>query len=158
MRWWLRVLLTLVLAPPLWRLGSAYLASQLGTSWSDLAQQSVPLLGKVYMTFTLPALVLCGGILALADIILHRLGLDLLTVIISPLLAFAVVLGIVGLVKEPHVQSANGAIVLAIVYGLVWGLTIREPRPPGAQRAESPQHRRPGGRAHEGAPPATADA
>ena len=128
MRWWLRVVLTLVLAPLLWRLGSAYLENQLGASWSDIAQQSIPVLGKVYMAFTLPAFVLCGGLLALVDIILHRLGLDLLTVIVSPLLAFAVTLGIIDVVQEPHVQAAHGAIVLAVVYGLVWGLTIREPR------------------------------
>ena len=134
MRWWRRVMLTLVLAPLLWRLVSAYLASQVGTSWSDLAQQSVPLLGKVYLTFTLPAAILCGGILALTDLILHRLGLDLLTVVVSPLLSFAIAFGIVALVREPHVQAAEGAVVLAIVYGLVWGLTIREPRPRRSDR------------------------
>ena len=128
MRWWLRVVLTLVLAPLIWRLCTGYIDSQTGTSWTDIAQQSLPLLGKVYATFTLPALVLCGGVLALVDIILQRLGLDLMTVVISPLLAFAVALGIVHFVQEPHVQAAEGATVLALVYGLVWGLTIREPR------------------------------
>ncbi len=131
MRWWLRVVLTLTLAPLLWRLGGVYVANQLGTSWSDLAQQSIPLLDKVYLTFTLPAFALCGGILAVADIVLRRLGLDLMTVVVSPLLAFAVALAIVDLVKDPRVQSARGAIVLAVVYGAMWGLTIREPRPRG---------------------------
>ena len=140
MRWWLRVVLTLVLAPLLWRFADAYILNQQGTSWSDLAEQSIPLLGKVYVTFTLPALVLCGGLLALSDLILHRLGLDLLTVIVSPLLAGAVALAIFDLVHDARLEAAQGATVLAVTYGLVWGLTIREPRrkrQPSRENAEA---------------------
>ena len=126
MRWWLRIVVTLSLAPLLWRLVTAYIANQQGTSWSDLAHQSASLLGSLYLTFTAPALVLCG-ILAICDFVLKTLGLDLITVFLSPPIAGVVAAGVVHFVREPHVQAAEGAVVLAVVYGLVWGLTIREP-------------------------------
>jgi len=131
MRWWLRVVLTLVLAPLLWRLGVAYLASQQGAPWGDLARQSPQVLASVYITFTLPALGLCA-VLAVMDLVLHKLGLDLFTVLLSPLVAGLVATAIVRFVRNPHVQEAGEvATLLAIAYGLVWGLTIREP--PGFQ-------------------------
>ena len=127
MRWWVRLIVTLILAPLLWRLGVAYLASEQGTTWNDLAQQSGNVLASVYLTFTLPALVLCA-ILLVADLILHWLGLDLLSVIVSPLLAWPVAAAMLYLAQGSGVQAHGGAILLAVVYGLVWGLTIREPR------------------------------
>ena len=134
MRWWVRLIVTLILAPLLWRLGIAYIASEQGATWSDLAQQSGNVLASVYLTFTLPALVLCAILLG-ADRILHRLGLDLLTIIVSPILAWVVAAVILDLVQGSGGQSHGGAILLAVVYGLVWGLTIREPRThrPGRQ-------------------------
>ena len=131
MRWWLRVVLTLVLAPLLWRLGLGYLASQQGAVWGDLARQSPQVLASVYITFTLPALGLCA-VLAVMDLALHKLGLDLFTVILSPLVASLVATAIVRFVANPHVQAVGeAATVVALAYGLVWGLTIREP--PGFQ-------------------------
>ncbi len=134
MRWWWRLLVTLILAPLLWRLGVAYIASQQGSTWDDLARQSVAILITVYLTFTLPALILCGLVLSLSDAILHRLGLDLMSVLVSPLLGWLVAAAVLAYVREPHVQAAQGAIPLAIFYGLVWGLTVRERRP-ARQRA-----------------------
>lgn len=140
MRWWHRLLVTLILAPLLWRLGVCYIASQQGSSWADLAQQSVGVLGEVYLVFTLPALVLCLVLLA-CDGLLHALRLDLMTVLVSPLVAFGIAEAVITLVPEAHVEAAaaQGALSLAVFYGLVWGLTIREPRRrlDGARYAET---------------------
>lgn len=127
MRWWLRLVVTLLLTPLLWRLVTAYLANQQGMSWNDLLQQSPTILGGLYLMFTLPALVLCGAVLTLSDFVLDRLGLALLTVVVSPLLAWGVVALIVHFVPEPHAQAVASAMSLFVAYGLVWGLTIREP-------------------------------
>ena len=127
MRWWLRLVVTLILSPLLWRLAVAYLSAQQGAAWDDLARQSPAMLASLYITFTVPALVLCGVILTASDFVLRRLGLALLTVLVSPLLTCGVAVLIVDLVREPHVQAAKGAMSLFITYGLVWGLTIREP-------------------------------
>lgn len=128
MRWWMRLVITLVLAPLLWWLGVAYLLTQQGAAWSDVFAQIVPVLESVYIVFTLPALVVCGVALTASDMILSRLGIALLTVVVSPLLAGFIAAAVRHLVYEPHVQSATGAVPLAIIYGLIWGLTIREPR------------------------------
>ena len=127
MRWWHRLLVTLILAPLLWRLGVCYIASQQGSTWPDLAQQSLGVLLVAFLTFTLPALALCFVLLA-SDRLLHALGLDLMTVLVSPLIAFGIAWAVLHFVREPHVQAAEGALSLAVFYGLVWGLTIREPR------------------------------
>ena len=127
MRWWQRLIITLILAPLLWRLGICYIASQQGSTWAELAQQSVDVMLAVFITFTLPALALCAVLLA-SDWLLHRLGLDLMTVLVSPLVAFGIASAVLRFVREPHVQAAHGAVSLAVFYGLVWGLTIRERR------------------------------
>ncbi len=127
MRWWQRLLVTLILAPLLWRLGVCYIASQQGSTWAELAQQSVGVLLSIFILFTVPALLLCG-LLLLSDQALHRLGLDLMTVLVSPLIAFGIAEAVLHLVTDPRVQAAQGAVSLAVFYGLIWGLTIRERR------------------------------
>ena len=86
MRWWLRILVTLVLAPILWQLATSYLGSTQGGSPDALAQAALASLPKIYLIYTLPALavvVLC----LVADRILARLGLDLLIVAVAPAVA-----------------------------------------------------------------------
>ncbi len=124
MRWWVRFAVTLVVAPLLWRGGMTYLASTQGATWDDLARESVGVLAGAYLTFTFPALVLCA-VLAAMDLLLHALGLNLLTVAASPLVAGALVAALMRLAPD---AAAAGAVALAVSYGLVWGLTIREPR------------------------------
>ncbi len=143
MRWWVRLVVTLILAPLLWRLGVAYLASEQGATWSELAQKSGGVLVSVYLIFTIPGLILCGMVLTVSDWVLHKLGLDLLTVLASPLLAWVIAAAVLRFVPDSRVQAAQGAVVLSVIYGLVWGLTIREPRgrrsTPAAETDPSPR-------------------
>ena len=127
MRWWQRLLVTLILAPLLWRLGNCYIASQQGSTWHDLGLQSVDVLLAVFITFTVPALLLCAILIA-SDWLLHKLGLDLMTVLVSPLIAFGIAEAVLHLVTDPRVRALGDAVSLAVFYGLVWGLTIRERR------------------------------
>ena len=126
MRWWVRLLVMLVVAPLLWRAGVAYLASVQGASWADLAAESWRVLAGAYLTFTLPALVL-GALLAGMDLLLHALGLDLLTVAVSPLVAGALAAAAMRLLADPRLPM-EGATALAVTYGRGWGLTSREPK------------------------------
>ena len=52
-----------------------------------------------------------------------------MSVLVSPLIAWAVATAVLRFVQEPHVQAAQGTVAVAIFYGLVWGLTVRERRP-----------------------------
>ncbi len=124
MRWWIRLIITLVLAPILWRLVEGYLQANAGGDLSDLLRGSVTMLGKIYIAYTLPALAVIVVLLIPADLVLRRLGLAILIVGLAPLLACLVpiVLARFGIGRE-----GVGLVGLAFVYGLVWGLTIREP-------------------------------
>lgn len=132
MRWWLRLIVTLVLTPLLWQLTRNYLAWHEGMGWGDLLQQTPTVLAGIYMVLTLPALVLCGIVLTASDALLRRLGVDLLTVIVSPLLAWGIAAASAWafgrFAPGPYAPVAAGAVPMLAVYGLVWGLTIREPR------------------------------
>ena len=126
MRWWVRLIITLALAPILWQIVEGYLQANAGGNPADLLRGSAALLGKIYIAYTLPALAIVVALLMPADLVLRRLGLAILIVGVAPLLAclVPVVLGRFGVG-----QDNAGIIGLAFAYGLVWGLTIREPAP-----------------------------
>ena len=124
MAWWVRLIVTLVLAPLLWRAVGIYVESQQGGGVGELLQRSVALLGKVYLVDTLPA----AGLLAIilpVDLLFRKLRLDLLVVGAAPLIACAVPFALARL--WPAGVEAPGLAGLAVTYGLTWGLTIREP-------------------------------
>ena len=124
MRIWHRLLLTLILAPILWRLLAIYLANQGGEPASDLWLASPALLGKVDLVTTIPALVLLSILMAV-EWVLKAIGLDLLIAAIAPILAAAFAIGVTSLVHDPRIPE--GLLGLFVVHGLVWGLSIREP-------------------------------
>ena len=82
------------------------------------------MLGRIYVAYTLPALAIVVVLLIPVDLILRRIGLDILIVGIAPLLACLVPVVLAGFGIG---QDSVGVLGLAFAYGLVWGLTIREP-------------------------------
>lgn len=126
MRWWLRVVLTLVLGPLVWWIVVGYVATQQGMTFTQWLQAIPTKLPEVYLLYTLPALLLCA-ILYGVDRLLERLSLDLFTVLVSPLVGYALAWAAVHYIPEQHVRAAASALPLFACYGLVWGLTIREP-------------------------------
>ena len=124
MRWWLRLILTLVLAPILWRIVAGYIEANAGGNPSNIVSASTLILGKIYIAYTLPALAVIVVLLIPADFVLHRLDLDILIVGVAPLLACAVPLV---LARFGIGQGNAGLLGLAFTYGLTWGLTVREP-------------------------------
>lgn len=127
MRWWLRLVLTLVLAPVVWRLAALYLETAQGGDAMDLSVQSGDILLRVYLTYTLPAAALIVLLLTPAEFVLRRLGADLLIVGVAPALAWLVPIVLSHFIRDPRLD-AEAVKGLAFIYGLVWGLTIREPR------------------------------
>ena len=126
MRWWLRFLVTLVLGPPLWWFLSGYLATQQGSTFAQWLQATPKVLLEVTLVYTLPALLLCAILLGL-DRLLKLLSLDLFTVLVSPIVAYALAWAAVNFIPEQHVRAAGSSLPLFVCYGLIWGLTIREP-------------------------------
>ena len=102
MRWWIRLIITLVLAPILWRLVEGYLQANAGGDLSDLLRGSVTMLGKIYIAYTLPALAVIVVLLIPADLVLRRLGLGILIVGLAPLLACLTI-------REPAAATAPAA-------------------------------------------------
>ncbi len=127
MAWWVRLLLTLVLAPLLWRTVGVYVESQQEGTLTDLLAQSGPLLGKLYLTYTLPAAAVLLAILLPLDLLLRRFGLDLLMIGIAPLVACALPLLLEKSLPAMVGDESSGLLGLAFAYGLTWALTIREP-------------------------------
>ena len=127
MRWWLRFVVTLMLGPPFWWTVTGYVATQQGATFSQWLQNLPRILVQVYLIYTLPALLVCV-ILYGVDRLLKLVSLDLFTVIVSPIVAYALAWAAVRYISEPHVRAAGSALPLFAFYGLVWGLTIREPR------------------------------
>lgn len=127
MRWWLRFISTLVLGPAAWWIASGYVATQRGTTFMQWLQATPKVLAEVYLVYSLPALLLCA-ILYAVDRLLKLASLDFLTVVVSPLLAYGLAYAAVHYIPEQHVQAAGSSISLFVCYGLVWGLTTREPR------------------------------
>ena len=135
MRLWLRVVVTLVLAPLIWQAVEIYLGANQGGDPSDLAASSLRMLGTTYLIYSLPALAIIVVLLVPIDRLLALIGADLLVVAVAPLVA-----GLVPLVLahvDPRLDAA-GIGALAVLYGLVFGLTVREPR-----RAPAPLKDRP---------------
>lgn len=124
---WLRLILTLVLGPILWRLLGLYLQANQGPGTDALLQGLGGGLAQAYMNGTFPALVLTVIVLMPATFVLQRLGLDLLIVGLAPLLAWLLPHSISIFVRDPHVRAWFDVPGLAFAYGLVWGLTVREP-------------------------------
>ena len=127
MAWWVRLIVTLVLAPLLWRTDWIYIDSQQGGVFADLLRQSVPLLGKLYLAYTLPAAAVLLAIILPVDLLLRKLGLDLLVVGAAPLIACAVPFVLATVLPGAASTGATGLVGLAFAYGVTWGLTIREP-------------------------------
>ena len=127
MAWWVRLIVTLVLAPLLWRIAGVYVESQQGGVPADLLVQSVPLLGKLYLTYTLPATAVLLAILLPLGRMFRKLGLDLLMVAVAPLVACAAPLLLGKVLPEVAGTGVSGLLGLAFAYGLTWALTIREP-------------------------------
>ncbi len=127
MRWWLRFVLTLLMGPLVWWIASGYLATQQGSTFMQWLQATPKVLPAVYLVYTLPALLLCA-ILYAVDRLLKLASLDFITVIVSPVLAYGLAWAAVHYIPEQHVQAAGSSLPLLVCYGLVWGLTIREPR------------------------------
>ena len=127
MAWWVRLILTLALAPLLWRVVDIYVESQQGGVATDLLARSVPLLGKLYLTYTVPAAAVLLAILLPLDLLLRRLGLDLLVIGVAPLVACAVPLLLAKALPEAAGSGVSGLLGLAFAYGMTWALTIREP-------------------------------
>ncbi len=126
MRWLFRPVTTLLLGPILYLLADLYLHAATGAEtagWKPAAEH----LQRIYMTFTLPALALVLLVLLPVDLVLRRTGFGLVTLVVSPVLAVAAVSLLRDIVTEPHVQAWS-SLWLAAAYGLVWGLTIRDPR------------------------------
>lgn len=126
MRLWLRILVTLVLAPLVWQIGVIYLGTNMGGSPDALATASLTSLPKVYLVYTLPALAVVALLLLPADRLLARIGADLLVVAVAPLLALAVPVVLRLVTGDPRLDVA-ALDALAFLYGLVFGLTVREP-------------------------------
>lgn len=129
MRWVLRAVATLVLAPPLYRLIFIYLASQQGDEAGDLLQASVEALLQYYTAFSVPALALIILILTPAELLLKRSGLLLMTVVVSPLIAWPTALVFAHFIQDAQAKGTTGLVAIAVTYGLVWGLSIRETKP-----------------------------
>ena len=127
MAWWVRLIVTLVLAPLLWRVVGVYVDSQQGGALPDLLRQSATLLGEVYLVYSLPAAAVLLAIMLPVDLLLRRLRLDLLVVLVAPLIACAVPLILRAVVPATARADASGLLGLAFAYGLTWALTIREP-------------------------------
>ena len=135
MAWWARLILTLVLAPILWRIVGGYIETQQGADWTGVLTGSGVVLAKIYLAYTIPAAAAVLVLLLPIDLLLRRLGLDLLVVFVAPLLtcALPIVLERVG-GRVP--DQGAGLLGLAFAYGLTWALTIREPaRDKGVVRA-----------------------
>ncbi len=126
MRWWLRLVLTLVFGPPVWWILTGYVATQEGSTLGQWWQNAPKVLAEIYVLYTLPALLLCAILLGI-DRLLKFGSLDLFTVLVSPLAAFGLAWTAVHFIDEPHVGAAGASLPLFVCYGLVWGLTIREP-------------------------------
>ncbi len=125
MRLWHRILITLVLAPLLWQLGAIYLGANTSGAEGALAA-SMTNLPIAYLVYTLPALAIVALLLIPADRLLALIGADLLIVAVAPLLALAVPVVLRLFVDSPRLDAA-GLDGLAVLYGLVFGLTVREP-------------------------------
>lgn len=120
-----RLVSTLVVAPPLFLAVVLYIRVQTaggGSFWPAAAKE----LGQLYLDVSLPALALIL-ILAPLDYVLQRVDFGLTTIVISPLVAGLIVFGLGDVFNEPHVRKAAAMLPLFVVYGLVWGLTIRDP-------------------------------
>lgn len=126
MRLWLRIVVTLVLAPLLWQAAAVYLGANQGGDAADLAMKALHLLPSLYLTYTLPALALVVVLLVPLDRLLALVGADLLIVAVAPLVAALVPTLLALVVHNPRLDAA-GIGWLAFVYGLVFGLTVREP-------------------------------
>ena len=126
-RWWVRVIVTLVLAPIVWRLAAVYLEAAQGGSPEDLLAASAAILPKLYLAYTLPALALIVAALIPAGLLLAPIGADLLIVGVAPLLAVLAPGVLSHVLHDPRLDAA-GIECLALAYGLVFGLTVREPR------------------------------
>lgn len=126
MRSWLRFILALALGPLLWWVGKGYVATQQGATLVQWWGDSAKVLPEIYLFYTLPALLLCAILFGI-ERILTFLSLDLFTVLVSPLLGYGLAWLAVHFIPEPHVRAAGAALPLFACYGLVWGLTIREP-------------------------------
>lgn len=124
MRWLFRPVTTLLLGPIVFELVRLYL--QATTQGTADMQTAVRQVGQIYAAFTFPALILILAILLPVDLVLRRTGFGLATVLVSPILAIAAVSLLRDVVNEPHIQAWS-SLSLAAAYGLVWGLTIRDP-------------------------------
>ena len=106
----------------------------LGSGWSVLVDASQHLpdvlapLWPIYLGATLPVAAMTLLILLPAEVSLRRLGLDLLTVFVMPLVAYGVTYAVASFVPDPPAETLSNSLALAALYGLVFGLTIREPR------------------------------
>ena len=138
MAWWIRLIVTLVLAPLLWRLVTAYVASVQGSDPMDLVKSSGPILLGIYIGYTLPAAAMVAAVLTPVGYGLRRIGADLLIVGVAPLLACLTLIVLALVVKDPRIEAATGLLGLAFAYGLVWGLTIREPRAHRRRKTDAP--------------------
>ena len=123
MRWWLRVLVPLILAPLVWQMAGVYLGTTQGGTPDAMLAAATKTLPKIYLVYTLPALALLL-LLLMADRLLALLGLDLLIVAVAPLVAVLVLLVASRFVADPRLDALY---YLAFAYGLVFGLTVREP-------------------------------
>ena len=94
---------------------------------SQLPDVLAPLL-PIYFGATLPVLALIVLILLPAEYSLKRLGLDLLTVFAMPVVAYFVTAAVASFVPDPPAETLSNSLWLVALYGLVFGLTIREPR------------------------------
>ncbi len=127
MRWWLRFLVTLAVGPLIWWTITGYVATQQGTTFMQWLSAIPKVLPQVSLIYTLPGLLLCAVLLGV-DRLLKLVSLDLFTVIVSPLVAYGLASAAVHYIPEQHVRAAGSSLPLFACYGLVWGLTIREPR------------------------------
>ena len=127
MRLWLRVLVTLVLAPLLWQAAAVYLGANQGGDPAVMATKSLHLLPSLYLTYTLPALAVVALVLVPVDRLLALIGADLLVVAVAPVVAALVPALLSHIVHNSRLDAA-GIGTLALMYGLVFGLTVREPR------------------------------
>lgn len=126
MRWWLRFVLTLVFGPPVWWIITGYVATQQGSTLGQWWQDLPKVLPEVYLVYTLPALLLCVILLGI-DRLLKLASLDLFTVLVSPIAAYGLAWAAVHFIPEQHAMAAGASLPLFAFYGLVWGLTIRDP-------------------------------
>ncbi len=127
MRWWWRIVVTLVLAPIVWLLAAIYLGTTTGGTADALAKASLASLPKLYLIYNLPALAVIALVLLPVDRLLTSIGADLLIVAVAPILAYLVPVVLSLVIHDPRLD-ATAIHGLAFTYGLVFGLTIREPR------------------------------